>query len=147
MLRREELLERISLSLATLRSYIDLKGLIHLFDTHIIAEDFMANLLNLVFGYNLQNLNYIHLNQPGIDLGDSDSGIAVQVTADKSRRKIQETIDTFVEKQLYIDYPQLYFLTHEWGVLIDGHHLLRPPLCSSIHSSASRSSSSNCSCE
>jgi hypothetical protein len=110
MLRREQILERISLSLATLRSYIDLKGLIHLFDTHIIAEDFMANLLNLIFDYSLQNLNYIHLNQPGIDLGDPDSGIAVQVTADKSRRKIQDTIDTFVEKQLYIDYPQLHFL-------------------------------------
>jgi hypothetical protein len=39
------------------------------------------------------------------------------------------------------------YRTHECGVLIDFHHLLRPPLCSSIHSSVSRSSSSNCTCE
>lgn len=110
MLRREELLEQISHRLATLRSYIELKGLIHLYDSHIIAEDFMANLLNIIFGYRLENLNYIHKNQPGIDLGDTDNSIAFQVTAERSRRKIQETIDIFVKEQLYEKYHQLYFL-------------------------------------
>ena len=40
-----------------------------------------------------------------------------------------------------------YYVTHEWGVLLDCHHTLRWPLWSSIHSSVRRSSSSSCSWE
>jgi hypothetical protein len=70
--------------------------------------------LNIIFNYALKNLNYLHPNFPGIDLGDHDNGIAFQVTAEKSNSKIQKTIDEFIEKRLYELYPQLYFFVlHE----------------------------------
>lgn len=109
MLKREGYIKRISHILASLQADIRLRGLVNLYDSHIIAEDFMASLLNIVFGYQLENLNYIHKNQPGIDLGDSTHGIAFQITAERTRGKIQKTIDQFVEKGLYREYPQLRF--------------------------------------
>ena len=110
MLKKEILLKSIVQELVALEQYIESMGLLGLYDSHIIAEDFIAGLLNLVFGYRLENLNYIHQNQPGIDLGDRSKGVAFQVTAEKTGRKIQETIDTFVDKQLYVQYSELYFL-------------------------------------
>lgn len=109
MLKRENHIKRISSVLAVLRIYIEQMGYLHLFDGHIIAEDFMARLLNIVFGYQLKNLNYMHKNQPGIDLGDSTNGIAFQVQAERDKRKIQGKINVFVGKQLYTQYPKLYF--------------------------------------
>ena len=109
MLKREDHIKRISYALAVLRAHIEQMGYVHLFDSHIIAEDFMARLLNIVFGYQLKNLNYMHKNQPGIDLGDSTNGIAFQVQAERDKREIQRKINVFVGKQLYTQYPKLYF--------------------------------------
>ncbi|MCI0565029.1 MAG: SMEK domain-containing protein [Nitrososphaera sp.] len=110
MFKREEYIKRISYALAVLRAYVEQMGYVHLFDSHIIAEDFMARLLNIVFGYELKNLNYIHKNQPGVDLGDPTNRIAFQVQAEKDKGTIQRKINVFVEKCLYTQYPNLYFL-------------------------------------
>lgn len=72
------------------------------------AEDFVKDLLNIVFDYNLKNLNFDIKNQVSIDLGDMDNGVAYQVTSTKTTPKIQTTIDKFIEFQLYGTYPQLY---------------------------------------
>ena len=109
MLRREDYIKRISHTLAVLRAHIEQMGYVHLFDSHIITEDFMARLLNIVFGYELENLNYIHKNQPGVDLGDSTNGIAFQVQTGKDKRTIQRKINVFVKEHLYTQYPNLYF--------------------------------------
>jgi hypothetical protein len=92
MLKREDYIKRISLNLAVLRAHVEQMGYMQLFDSHIIAEDFMARLLNIVFGYALENLNYIHKNQPGVDLGDSTNGIAFQIQAKKDKGEIQRKI-------------------------------------------------------
>jgi hypothetical protein len=109
MFKQEDYIKRISQALAVLRVYIEQMGYLHLFDSHIIAEDFMARLLNIVFSYELENLNYIHKNQPGIDLGDSTKGIAFQVQAEKEKGTIQRKIYMFVDNRLYDMYPNLYF--------------------------------------
>lgn len=109
MLKQEEYIKRISDTLAMLRVYIEQMGYVRLFDSHIIAEDFMARLLNIVFGYELKNLNYMHKNQSGIDLGDSARGIAFQVQAETDKRTIKRKINVFVKEHLYVQYPNLCF--------------------------------------
>ncbi len=109
MLNREDYIKRITQAIAYLQTEIRFRGYLNLYDCHIIAEDFMANLLNIVFDYQLRNLNYFRKNQPGIDLGDQSSSIAFQITDQKSKTKIQQRIDIFIDEGLYKEYHQLYF--------------------------------------
>jgi hypothetical protein len=109
MLQREKLIKSIIATITQLGTNINLRGSINLYDSHILAEDFIAKLLNMVFDYQLENLNYSQKNQPSIDLGDKANGIAFQVTTEKSSKKIQGTIDKFVEQKLYNEYVELYF--------------------------------------
>ncbi|MCB0748811.1 MAG: SMEK domain-containing protein, partial [Ignavibacteriae bacterium] len=105
---REEYLKQISNKLAIWQADIKLRGEINLYDSHIIAEYYVKELFNMFFGYDLENLNDSSKNFPGIDLGDQTQGVAVQVTATKTRAKIQGTLDKFIENKLYKDYPHLY---------------------------------------
>jgi hypothetical protein len=64
------------------------------------AEDFFADFLNLVYGYELKNLSHDSLNNVASDLGDSTRRIAVQVTSERTKAKIQTTLDKFDEQGL-----------------------------------------------
>ena len=79
-------------------SEIKLNNYFGLNDINKFAEGFIASLMNLVFDYNLSNLNGDKLNYPGIDLGDTINKIAVQVTSRKDADKIRENLNTFVAK-------------------------------------------------
>lgn len=105
---REKRIKNISDTLAWLTTAINYRGIQNLLDSHVIAEDFFAGLLNIVYEYELMNLNYRHPNSPFIDLHDIKNGVAFQVTAEKKRSKIQNTIKGFVENGLYATYPNLY---------------------------------------
>lgn len=43
---------------------------LNLNDISIISEDFFAKVLNLVYSFDLKNLNNEKSNYPGIDIGD-----------------------------------------------------------------------------
>lgn len=69
------------------------------FDINRASENFYADFLNLVYGYELSNGNIkISKNLSVIDLVDEKNQIAVQVTSDNSVRKIRETLKGFKEK-------------------------------------------------
>lgn len=109
-MNKEMYLKIITDSLGTLAHQVEYRNSINLFDINIVAEDFFKDFLNLVYGYNLINLNIIEKNASAIDLGDSASKIAIQVTSDNSSTKIDETIKKFVERKLYNQYDRLLFL-------------------------------------
>lgn len=52
----------------------------------------MCDLLNLTYDYELENLNREKMNYPGIDLGDRYNRVAVQITSESDREKIEKTI-------------------------------------------------------
>lgn len=108
MLRREDYIKQIIDALVSLQRSFEFRISVSLLDANIIAEDFVKNLLNIILDLKLENLNSTTVNQVGIDLGDSDNGVAVQVTSTKTTRKIQATIDKLIEYNLYKKYPQLY---------------------------------------
>src|SRR4051794_28316204 len=58
------------------------------------SENFLERILNVVYNYELENLNKGKSNYPGLDLGDTSEGIAYQITATKKSEKIDDTLTT-----------------------------------------------------
>jgi hypothetical protein len=65
---------------------------LQLFDLNRYLEDFFKDILNIVYGYKLINLNDERSNNPGLDLGDEAAEVAFQVTSTKSSSKVNETL-------------------------------------------------------
>lgn len=95
---------------ATLSTEVKLRNRVNLQDINIIAEQFYKILLNDIFGYNLENINIVEQNVASIDLGDKKKKIAIQVTSDNSKKKIKDTVDSFLAKGLNADYDKLKIL-------------------------------------
>ena len=92
MLKAKKMLDDINVGLSTLQSFITTYTQLNYLDTNVAAEDFVADLLNSLFGWGLVNANKIRPNHECIDLLDPDSGIGVQVTSEKGVAKINETL-------------------------------------------------------
>ena len=129
MFKREEYIKNIASGLARIQSELNLLNPINLYDIDIISEDFFTGLLNLVYGYELQNANHEKKNETAIDLYDKKNRIAVQVTYENGSDKIQETIDKYIECRLYDDYDRLVlFLLRDkkkYRVVFDTRELFR----------------------
>ena len=110
MLKKKELIEQIAVNIAHLKATVETHNSVHFFDLNVVSEDFFAALLNLVYGYDLENLNHEELNKAAVDLGDKKNRIAVQVTSQRTKPKIQKTLNTFYEHGLTDDYDMLKVL-------------------------------------
>lgn len=107
MLTRQTLSEQIGDQLVFLKCKIIIMNKQGLYDTNIYAQDILCRLYNTIFGFQLKNLNKEKTTVEGIDLGDIENRIAVQVTSENNSTKIKETIRIFNEKQLYKSYDRL----------------------------------------
>lgn len=76
---------------------------------NIIAEDFYRELFNIIYGYQLINLNVKNKNAAAIDLIDEDHQIMIQVTSTVSKQKIESTLSKNSMKDKYKNY-HLYFM-------------------------------------
>jgi len=103
-------LKDIGMSLAILSREIEIFNCVCFYDINHVAEDFYAQLLNKVYGYNLCNLNAFEKNAPAIDLGDKKNRISIQVTSDNDSDKIKKTIYKFIEYNQYSIYDKLIIL-------------------------------------
>ncbi|MBN4864781.1 MULTISPECIES: SMEK domain-containing protein [Providencia] len=107
MLNKELAIKEIIYWITHLSTSAKLGGKIHFFDLNIVAEDFYADLLNIIYGWNLVNLNHAELNRAAIDLGDRQQKIAVQITSNRRKDKLQKTINLFNEHNLSKEYSTL----------------------------------------
>lgn len=110
MLNKEIYLKEVAKCLALLSNEVSILNAVNLYDINIVAEDFFSSLLNLIYGYQLKNANYLEKNAAAIDLYDEVNRIAVQVTSDSSSKKIHHTIKEFNKNRSYINYDRLVFL-------------------------------------
>lgn len=110
MVKREECIKHIEFHLSQLQAEVELNNTTGRFDINQAAEDVICSLLNLIYGWDLENENHQRQNAAAVDLTDRKGRRAVQVTSDSSRKKIQSTIDTFIAHELYRDFDQLYIL-------------------------------------
>lgn len=107
MMNKEVYLKNVAESLALLSREVSILNAVNLYDINIVAEDFFPGLLNLIYGYELKNANYLEKNAPAIDLVDPKNRIAVQVTSDNSSTKIKHTIEEFNKNKAYQSYDRL----------------------------------------
>ena len=110
MLVREDYMEFITSQLAIIKSKVELCSSLNLLNINIHMESFMCGLLNIVYSYNLVNLNNAQANYTSIDLGDREKRIAIQVTSNTKSTKILHTIEGFVEKGYDKDFDRLIVL-------------------------------------
>ncbi|MDD6467030.1 MAG: SMEK domain-containing protein [Erysipelotrichaceae bacterium] len=110
MLNKELYIKQIANSLAILQNEVAILASINLYDINISSEDFFSGLLNLIYGFELKNVNHLEKNAPSIDLFDKKNRISVQVTSDNSSKKIAHTIDEFIKNKLFNEYDRLIVL-------------------------------------
>ena len=84
---------------------IEKRGKINLLDLNIHSETFFAELFNILYDYNLVNLNYIKQNTEGIDLVDTKNKIIIQVSATCTKEKIENSLN----KGIYLFYKDYNF--------------------------------------
>jgi len=85
-------------SLSYLAFRINNRGRLNLLDINLHSETFYQHLCNLLFGWNLKNLNSEKPNAEAIDLIDEKNKILIQVSSTVSREKIQSTLDKDLTK-------------------------------------------------
>ena len=68
------------------------RGKINLLDLNIYSETFFADMMNIIFSYNLRNLNAVIQNAEGIDLVDDVNKIIMQVSATSTKQKVEKSL-------------------------------------------------------
>jgi len=86
-------------------SEIQSSNALNYYDINKVSEGTAMKLLNMVFHYNLKDLNHIESNYPGVDLGDDENGIAIQVTSQTDSKKVRNSLEKFYGKGLDKTYP------------------------------------------
>jgi len=61
-------------------------------DINVVAETFYAEFLNIIFGWDLHNVNLMEPNAKSIDLVDENRKIIIQVSSDNSKKKVQKSL-------------------------------------------------------
>ena len=84
---------------------IEKRGKINLLDLNIHSETFFAELFNILYNYNLVNLNSIKQNVEGIDLVDTKNKVIIQVSATCTKEKIENSLN----KGIYLFYKDYNF--------------------------------------
>ena len=112
MLMRQKLVYRFLWGMSILNSYISFNKGLNYQDINILSENFMRDLLNILYGYKLENNNFKQMNVPGFDLISTQHSIIVQVTASTAPQKISHTL-TLLERY----FPNLAAYTIKFVIL------------------------------
>lgn len=111
MLKKQEYIDRIDGYFAQLIAYITLKNKKDQFDINKFCEDLFCELLNKIYGFNLENLNRTKgRNYPAVDLGDYSSKVSYQVTSTNTSDKIKKTLEKVEKYKLYKEFSNIYIL-------------------------------------
>ena len=95
--------------LAAVAHQVENRCALGLTDLNIFLENFFKEILNQIMGINLENLNAERCNAPGLDVGDSFSKIAFQITSQRKSDKINRTLKTIIEHKVR-DYDEIVVL-------------------------------------
>jgi hypothetical protein len=100
IMNRSKYFNFIEEKLSLLATRIEMRGGLNILDLNLHSEHFYLHFLNLLFGWNLKNINTTQQNAEGIDLVDSTNEIVVQVSSTATRHKIESALakDLFAYK-------------------------------------------------
>jgi hypothetical protein len=91
-MNRQKYFNYIEEKLSTLAYRIEMRGGLNLLELNIHSEHFYLQLFNLLFGWQLENLNNIKSNAAGIDLIDNSNKLIVQVSSTATKQKIESAL-------------------------------------------------------
>lgn len=113
-MNHEDNLKRCTEYLQNLVNKVNALNTLNYYDINISCEKFYMYLLNLIYGWNLKNINDEENNAVSIDLYDKEARVAVQVTSDSNANKIRETIKKHIKNNRHNEYDRLVFvvITH-----------------------------------
>lgn len=100
LLAKEAMFADIRKGVSVLQNYVRPGGKLNLTDTNVQSEDFVAGLLNAVYGWGLVNANKATATYPCIDLIDETRKLGVQVTAEEGSGKINSTLECLEKHQM-----------------------------------------------
>ncbi len=109
-MKREKYISYINEKLSVLIAQTQLYGKLNISSLNIHCEYFYRDLLNIIYDINLENTNFDCSNYPAIDLKDETQKISYQVTSNCSKKKVQDTVKKFLEKDLHLKFKELYIL-------------------------------------
>lgn len=96
-MKRQEYFDSIEKRITWLAVRTKTRGKQNLLELNLYLEHFFENLLNIVYGYKLKNLNKENSNAKGVDLIDRVDKLAFQVTTTATAAKINSSIDKLKE--------------------------------------------------
>ena len=116
-LKHIELINGFCKNLSRLVFEVDAFVAMNRFDINKICEDVICGLMRELYGFEaLRNLNSEEMvNYPGIDLADDEARVAIQVTSDKSLKKVKDTLRKVIKHRLTEKYDRIiiYCLTRK----------------------------------
>jgi hypothetical protein len=80
------------------------------YSLNIHGENFFRDILNFIYGLNLENTNFKTTNAACIDLHDSDKKLGIQITTTRSKDKIINTLNVFKNPDYQNHDIKIYFL-------------------------------------
>jgi hypothetical protein len=91
-MNRSRIFEACSLRLATLAAQVEMLGKLNVLNVHLHCEDFYAHLLNLVYRFDLKNINAVSQNADGFDLIDESARLLLQVSSTSTTQKVKSSL-------------------------------------------------------
>ncbi len=103
-MNRSKYFEYMDEKIHTLAHRIQTKGKLNILNLHLHSENFYLHFFNLLYGYELINLNSSAQNVEAIDLIDHKNKIIFQVSATCTKQKIESTLS----KDIFTKYNSYY---------------------------------------
>ena len=104
-MNRSNYFDYIEEKLNVLSYRITERGKLNILNLNIHSETFFADLLNHLYGFNLQNMNISVQNVEAIDLIDKNSKIVAQVSSTCTKQKVENSLS----KEIFKEYQGYHF--------------------------------------
>ncbi|MBW1616245.1 MAG: SMEK domain-containing protein [Deltaproteobacteria bacterium] len=102
-MNRTEYYNYIDEKLHILAHRITTGGKLNMLSLHAHSENFYLHFFNLLYGYNLKNLNKYFQNVEAIDLVDNINKIVIQISSTNTKQKIESALKKEIIKK-YLNY-------------------------------------------
>lgn len=100
MLQRSVYIPYIIEKFSVINKSVELSGKLNLTDIHIHAESLFCGIFNLLYDKKYKSSNILSSNYEAIDLIDRENKSVIQITAQKTKKKIEDTLEKETIKRL-----------------------------------------------
>ncbi|AQZ45548.1 ABC-three component system protein [Paenibacillus larvae] len=118
-MNRQRYFDEISERLEILAFRIKTNGKLNVLDLNVHVETFYRDLLNNVYGCNLQSANILTANVAAIDLIDEENKLVIQISSTATKQKIESTL----RKDKTLDFASLDYRIKFLFIADDAHNL------------------------